>query len=144
LTASTFRRTIRGSAGGTDINTMSQVYTARFNNTFVISKKFDAQLALNYRSPVNSAQGTRSANFNIDFAAKYNVLADRGTITLRVADIFNTLRFDYTDSGVGFATASRFKRESRIAFLGFTYRFGQNQDSRPKRRSEEDAGVGFE
>ena len=144
LTASTFRRLIKGSAGGTDINTVSQVYTARFNNTFVISKKLDAQLALNYRSPVNSAQGTRSANFNIDLAAKYSVLADRGTITLRVADIFNTLRFDYTDSGVGFATDSRFKRASRIAFLGFTYRFGHSPDGRPKRKNEEDAGGGFE
>ena len=144
VTASTFRRLIKGSAGGTDINTVSQVYTARLNNAFTISKKLAAQLALNYRSPVNSAQGTRSANFNIDLAAKYDVLADRGTLTLRVADIFNTLRFDYTDAGAGFATASRFKRESRIAFLGFTYRFGQNQDPRAKPKKDSDDGGGFE
>ena len=144
VTASTFRRLIVGGVGSTAINTASQVYTARLNNTFSISKKLDAQLALNYRSPINSAQGTRSANFNVDVATRYNVLGDRGTITLRVADIFNTLHFNFTSYGADFATASYFKRESRIAFLGFTYRFGQNQDSRPRRKNEEDTGGGFE
>ena len=96
VTASTFRRLIRGGVAGTPINTASQVYTARLNNAFALNKKLGAQLALNYRSPINSAQGTRSANFNVDVAAKYAVLGDRGTVTLRVADVFNTLHFDYT------------------------------------------------
>ncbi|AMJ66251.1 hypothetical protein AXW84_12995 [Hymenobacter sp. PAMC 26628] len=144
VTASTFRRLIRGGVASTPINTASQVYTARLNNTFALSKKLDAQLALNYRSPINSAQGTRSANFNVDVAAKYAVLGDRGTVTLRVADVFNTLHFDYTAYGADFSTASHFKRESRIAFLGFAYRFGQNQTARQKKAAAEDNGGGFE
>ncbi len=145
VTASTFRRLIKGGVASTPINTASQVYTTRLNNTFVLSKRLGAQLALNYRSPINSAQGTRSANFNVDVAAKYNVLGDRGTITLRVADVFNTLHFNFTAYGADFATASYFKRESRIAFLGFAYRFGQNQAARPSKKNEqEDAGGGFE
>ncbi|MGI4869556.1 MAG: TonB-dependent receptor domain-containing protein [Janthinobacterium lividum] len=144
VTASTFRRLIVGGVASTPINTASQVYTTRLNNTFTLSKKLGAQLALNYRSPINSAQGTRSGNYSTDFAAKYAVLGDRGTITLRVADVFNTLHFDFTAYGDNLATYSHFKRESRIAFLGFTYRFGQRQDGRPKRKSEEDEGGGFE
>jgi outer membrane receptor protein involved in Fe transport len=144
VTASTFRRLIKGGVASTPINTASQVYTTRFNNTFNLSKKLDAQLALNYRSPINSAQGTRSANFNVDFAAKYNVLGDRGTVTLRVADVFNTLHYDFTAYGADFSTFSHFKRESRLAFLGFTYRFGQNQDSRTKRKNDQEDGGGFE
>jgi outer membrane receptor protein involved in Fe transport len=144
VTASTFRRLIKGAAAdGTTINTASQVYTTRLNNTFNLSKKLDAQLALNYRSPINSAQGTRSANFNVDVAAKYNVLGDRGTVTLRVADVFNTLHFDYTAYGPNLATFSHFKRESRIAFLGFAYRFGQNQATRQKKEAADENG-GFE
>jgi outer membrane receptor protein involved in Fe transport len=142
-TASTFRRLIKGSSGGVPINTVSQVYTTRLNNVFTLSKRLDAQLALNYRSPINSAQGTRSGNFNVDLAAKYNVLGDRGTLTLRVADIFNTLHFDYTAYGADFATASHFKRESRIAFLGFTYRFGQNRNVKQSRKAKDEDG-GFE
>ncbi|QKG53535.1 outer membrane beta-barrel family protein [Hymenobacter sp. BRD67] len=146
VTASTFRRLIRGSSGVVPINTASQVYTTRLNNTFTLTKQLGAQLALNYRSPINTAQGTRSANFNVDFAARYNVLGDRGTITLRVADIFNTLHFNSTAYGDAFATDQRFKRESRIAFLGFAYRFGQNQAVKPtkNKNDQEDAGGGFE
>ena len=145
LTASTFRRLIKGSADGVPINTASQVYTTRLNNNFTLTKRLGAQLALNYRSPINTAQGTRSANFNVDMAARCNVLDDRGTITLRVADLFNTLHFNSTAYGEAFATDQRFKRESRIAFLGFTYRFGQNQSAKPnKKNDQEDAGGGFE
>ncbi|MBF9144539.1 TonB-dependent receptor domain-containing protein [Hymenobacter properus] len=144
-TASTFRRLIVGaSLDGTPINTASQVFTTRLNNVFTLGKRLDAQVALNYRSPINSAQGTRSGNFNVDFATKYNVLGDRGTLTLRVADIFNTLHFDFTAYGTDLATASHFKRESRIAFLGFTYRFGQNRNAKPDKKQREDEGGGFE
>ena len=145
-TASTFRRLIRGAAGGTVINTASQVYTARLNNSFAPTKRLTLQLALNYRSPVNTAQGQRLARYNVDGAARYNVLGERGTLTLRVADIFNTLRYNNTSFGTDFATISYFKRESRIAFLGFTYRFGQNQSARSTRKEEggDDGGGGFE
>ena len=145
-TGSTFRRTIKGaSVDGTPINTASQVYTARLNNSFAPTKKLGLQLALNYRSPINTSQGTRGANFNVDAAAKYNVLGDKGTFTLRVADVFNTLQFNSTAYGPGLATDIRFKRESRIAFLGFTYRFGQNQaKSSTRKDSVEESGGGFE
>jgi outer membrane receptor protein involved in Fe transport len=139
-TASAFRRTIRGNTSGTAVNTASLAFTGRLNNTFPLSKRLDAQLALNYRSPINSAQGTRGENFNIDLAARYNVLGEHGTFTLRVADIFNTLRFDSRDGGADFATVTRFKRESRIAYLGFTYRFGQGQESRARRKNADEEG----
>ena len=139
-TASAFRRTIRGNTSGTAVNTASLAFTGRLNNTFPISKRVDAQVAVNYRSPINSAQGTRGEAFNIDLAARYNVLGQHGTFTLRVADLFNTLRFDSNDSGAGFATVTRFKRESRIAYLGFTYRFGQTSESRARRKSADDEG----
>ncbi|SET77390.1 outer membrane beta-barrel family protein [Hymenobacter actinosclerus] len=144
--ASTFRRLIRGSAGGVAINTNSQVYTARINNVFTLSKRLDAQLAFNYRSPVNTAQGQRGPRNNVDVATRYTLFGDRATLTLRVADVFNTLRYNNTSSGPDFNTNSRYKRESRIAYLGFAYRFGSNQPGRSKDRKEADdaGGSGFE
>ena len=143
-TASAFRRTIRGSTTGTTVNTASLAFTGRLNNTFSFSKRLDAQLAINYRSPINSVQGMRGENFNVDAAARYNVLGEHGTFTLRVADIFNTLRCDSSDGGADFATVTRFKRESRIAYLGLTYRFGQNAVARAKPKKESDEAGGFD
>lgn len=67
------------------------MYTARLNNNFAPTKKLGIQVELNYRSPINTSQGARSANLNVDAAAKHNVLGDKGAFTLRVADVFNTL-----------------------------------------------------
>ncbi len=139
-TASAFRRTIRGNTTGTTVNTASLAFTGRLNSLLTLSKRCEAQVAVNYRSPINMAQGTRGENFNIDLAARYKVLGERGTLTLRVADVFNTLHFNASDGGTDFNTLTRFKRESRIAYLGFTYRFGQATESRAKRRSADEEG----
>ena len=112
------------------------------------TKKLDLQLSANYRSPVVSAQGQRLTQFSADFAAKQSVLKDKGNITLRVSDIFNTLQFNFNAYGPGFESLARNKRESRIVYLGFTYRFGNAGDNpRNKRKDEQpdDAGGrGFE
>ncbi|MCB2410710.1 outer membrane beta-barrel protein [Hymenobacter lucidus] len=142
-TASAFRRLIRGaSLDGTPIHTASQAYATRLNNTFSPTRKLDLQLAPKYRSPINTSQGQRRQNVNVDVAAKHTVLGNRGSLTLRVADVFNTLRYDFTLTGPGLLTDSRFKRELRMAFLGFAYRFGQNQTSRSPRKSETDEAIG--
>lgn len=139
----TFRRIIRGTGPNTAINTSAQVYSARLNTVVSPIKKLDLQLALNYRSPVNTTQGQRLATFNVDAAAKYTGFGDRGTLTLRVADLFNTQRYGFDTYGPGLTAFSRFKRESRIGFLGFSYRFGQAQATRPKKNEQpEDAGNG--
>ena len=73
------------------------------------------------------------------------MLRDKGSLTLRVSDIFNTLQFNFNASGTGFEALTRNKRESRIAYLGFSYRFGNASPTpRPKRREEAADERGFE
>ncbi|WP_460618690.1 TonB-dependent receptor [Hymenobacter ruber] len=144
--ASAFRRIIKGSVPtNLDFNNSNIVYTGRLNTTVSPTKKLDLQLSANYRSPVVSAQGQRLTQFNADFAAKQSVLKDKGSITLRVSDIFNTLQFNFNAYGPGFESLARNKRESRILYLGFTYRFGNAGESpRPKRKDDQadDSGRG--
>ncbi|GAB3657441.1 TonB-dependent receptor [Hymenobacter agri] len=146
LNASAFRRIIQGSAPtNVDFNTSNVVYTSRLNTTLTPVKQLDVQLSANYRSPVVSAQGQRLTQFNADFAAKYSVLKDKGSITLRAADIFNTLQFNFNAAGAGFESVTRNKRESRIVYLGFSYRFGSGSTvPRPKRKEEPADERGFE
>ena len=94
-----------------------------------------------------TAQGRRQTSFNTDFAAKYTLLPqDRGSLTLRVSDVFNTLRYNFDAYGNGLDAVSYNKRESRVAFLSFSYRFGRDGDATKPRRKEDkdDAGSGFE
>ena len=146
--ASGFRRIVRTSAlANSDFTNSSLVGTARLNSTFTPAKKLDVQVSLNYRSPVATAQGRRLTSFNTDLAAKYSFLAqDRGTLTLRVSDVFNTLQFNFLAYGPGLDATSYNKRESRVAFLNFSYRFGRDGEAAKSKRKEEkeDVGKGFD
>lgn len=144
-TASAFRRIIQGSVANSDITNANFVYTSRINTTITPLKKLDVQVSLNYRSPVVTAQGRRQTSFNVDAAAKYTCLPqDRGSITLRVSDVFNTLRFNFNAYGNGLDAVSYNKRESRVGFLSFSYRFGRDGEAAKPRRKEEQDGGGFE
>ncbi|MCC2545200.1 hypothetical protein LJY25_01990 [Hymenobacter sp. BT175] len=67
---------------------------------------------------------------------------DRGSITLRVADVLNTQQFVVHAHGKGVASDFRFKRESCIGFLDFSYRFGNDQAPiRPRRRTDQPSGT---
>ncbi|WP_460547834.1 TonB-dependent receptor [Hymenobacter daeguensis] len=146
---SAFRRIITGSVPtNVDFNNSNIVYTGRLNTTVSPTKKLDLQLSANYRSPVVSAQGQRLTQLSADFAAKQSVLKDKGSITLRVSDIFNTLQFNFNAYGPGFESLARNKRESRVVFLGFAYRFGnESAGPRPRRKDEpadDGGGKGFD
>ena len=149
LNTSAFRRIIKGSTPtNLDFNNSNFVYTGRLNTTVSPTKLLDLQLSANYRSPVVSAQGQRLTQFNADFAAKQSVLKEKGSITLRVSDIFNTLQFNFNAYGPGFESIARNKRESRIVYLGFSYRFGTATAAPRNKRKDEPAddagGKGFE
>ncbi|AMR29294.1 hypothetical protein A0257_20790 [Hymenobacter psoromatis] len=145
--ASVFRRLVRTTLLASDYTNSNIVGTARLNSTFTPIKKLDIQVSLNYRSPVVTAQGRRLTSVNTDLAAKYSFLPqDRGTITLRVSDVFNTLQYNFLAYAPGLDSRSYNKRESRIAFLNFSYRFGRDGEAAKSKRKEEkdDAGRGFE
>ncbi|GAB3268957.1 outer membrane beta-barrel family protein [Larkinella harenae] len=118
-----FQRSIQASADVPGILTRSnRSWTTRITSNMNPKKGTDIQVALNYRSPFIVAQGTIKGFFNVDLGVKQNVLKGRGTINLRISDIFNTLQFQNESFGPNFVSSSRNKRETRIGFIGFSYR----------------------
>jgi hypothetical protein len=73
-------------------------------------------------------------------------LKGKGTLTFRVNDIFEGMKFKFK-SEVPYKQAGEFHWESRTAYLGFAYRFGsgKNKAKRRKRRDsrETQGGGGF-
>lgn len=115
-------------------------WTTRLNSTMSPWKGTDLQLTMNYRSPFIVAQGTIQGFFNVDIGLKQDVLKGRGAVNFRVSDIFNTLQFRSETFGPNFTSTSRAKRESRIAFIGFSYRLSKQvvRERDRQRRSRED------
>ncbi|WP_234736310.1 outer membrane beta-barrel family protein [Tellurirhabdus bombi] len=140
-----FQRTIQSSPDLPGVLTRTnRSWTARLTSNMSPKKGTDLQVLLNYRSPFIVAQGTIKGFFNVDLGVKQDVLKGRGTINLRVSDIFNTLRFQNESFGTNFVSSTVNKRESRIAFIGFSYRLSRqisrDRDDRDKKENSESAG----
>ncbi|MBK0402732.1 TonB-dependent receptor [Adhaeribacter sp. BT258] len=135
---SAFNYKVSGKPLGVEANSDKFSWLARFNSNFTLPKDLSVQLSVNYRSPQALAQGTRDAIYNTDIALKKDVLHKKGSITLRVSDVFNTLRYNTSITSEDFTYDLFAKRQTRIAFIGFAYRFGNEQDKR--RRPEVNNG----
>ncbi|MGV3540419.1 MAG: TonB-dependent receptor domain-containing protein [Rufibacter sp.] len=118
-------------------------WTSRLNSNFTLPFKTEVQLSLYYRSPTVTVQGERSDMFFTSLSARKEVLKGKGNIILRVQDLFNTMRFDGysygadSDGNRTFEESSRYKPESQIVYLGFSYRFGGNNAKREERNRKE-------
>ncbi|WP_125077732.1 TonB-dependent receptor domain-containing protein [Rufibacter latericius] len=136
VNASGFRYTIDGSEQGLQSNSRLS-WTSRLNSSFTLPHKTEVQLAVNYRSPTATVQGERSSFFMTSLSARKEILKGKGNVILRVQDLFNTMRFNSTSFGNEFEEVARYKPQSQIVYVGFSYRFGNT--AQKKEREERDA-----
>lgn len=131
--AAAFNYKVSGTPLGVEANSSKFSWLGRLNANITLPKDFSGQVSVNYRSPQALAQGTRDAIYNTDVSLKKDVLNKKGSLTLRVSDVFNTLRWNTEISGEGLTYDLQTKRQTRIVTLGFAYRFGEQE----KRRRQE-------
>jgi outer membrane receptor protein involved in Fe transport len=131
-------RNIVSATTGTEADFRNVAFTTRLNTTITPLKGLDVQLTGSYRSAFVTNQGQVAPLYSADVAASKRLLHDRGTLTARVSDVFNMNRFLVDVYGVGLESNISFKRETRVAWLGFSYRFGQG----PAQRRQQPQGGG--
>lgn len=145
-----WRLTANGSAFRRSISTIrnfdhtyrSFSYTSRLNMTVTPVKKLEVQLIGSYASRVVTAYGLGKANYFVDLALRQEVLKDRGSVTVRLSDVFNTLAYNLLAYGEGTESTWHIKRETRIGFVGFNYRFGTGQAQATRVRKQEQTTKG--
>ena len=138
--ATFFQRTIQGNADTPDLLTRTnKSWTGRITSNFRPTRGTAIQVAYNYRSPFIVAQGTISQFTNLDIGVKQDIMKGRGTLSLRISDIFNTLQFQIDSYGSNFQANQLSKRESRIGFIGFSYRLSR-QKTKEKDNDERSDG----
>lgn len=124
---------------GTERTRRNWAWSGRLNTTFTPLPKLDVQVAATYRSATVTNQGRLAPMYGVDVALQKRLFTDRGTLTLRVADIFNTQVIDVRAYGPGLDMYQRLKRETRIGYLGFSYAFGDAK-GKPQRRLQSGGG----
>ena len=131
--ANFFRSIVNGENLGEDFYADVYSWFARINSRMNL-KIFDFQTMYNYRAPRKTTQGRREAFSYVDLALARDVFGDKGTLSLKVSDLFNSRRFRSTSEGDNFYIERQFRRSVTQVTLGFTYRL--NQEKRGERNRE--------
>ena len=126
-----------GVSNGENLEITNSSFNARVSNSFTATKKLKFQLFAMYRGGGEDLQFKVDPMWMINTGASYTVLKGKGTLTFRVNDIFEGMKFKF-DSKVPYNQEGEFHWESRTAYLGFSYRFG-NGKNKAKRRKQRDS-----
>jgi outer membrane receptor protein involved in Fe transport len=109
--------------GNLNKGTQDVIFTSEQN--FVISKSLTAVISGRYESPSFYGVNQFKSNYFVNAAIGKQLFNNRGSLRLNVTDIFNTLRDRTTTDYQNLDMTNKDKKESQVARLTFTYRFGK-------------------
>jgi len=85
-------------------------------------------------------QGTMETMLSTDLAYSRPVLSDKGRLTLKISDLFNTRRFGIDTSGANFEKSFFYKRQTQTINLSLSYNFGDQSNNKQRRSGSRDGG----
>ncbi|MCC5917908.1 MAG: TonB-dependent receptor [Cryomorphaceae bacterium] len=136
-----FYRRLFGENIQADLNNEGRSWTTRGNANYSPTDKWSFQLSVFYWGPGPTPQGRRLGIFGTDIGAKYDFWNKKASVSLRISDIFNTRRFRLEIEDPAFVNTLMFNRETQIAFLSFTYKFGRDDKrTRDERKGRNGGG----
>ena len=114
--------------------------SARISNSFTASKRLNFQVFAMINAPERGIQFERKTMWMLNIGSSYTILDGKGTVSLRINDIFNGMRFKF-DSFEPYEQNGQFKWESRTVYLGFDYRFGNGKNRALQRKRRDNNEV---
>ncbi|MEI6575823.1 MAG: outer membrane beta-barrel family protein [Bacteroidota bacterium] len=143
ISGSYFKSEVKGNDNTTtDLTNSNYSWNMRLNSNMTLPKKIMFQLTANYRGPQVNLQGTMDPVYSMDIAFRKDFLHDKASVSFRLSDVFKTNKFGNHSSGPGFSADMERWRESRVAYLGFTYKFGKNQLIQKRGKKDNSGGEG--
>jgi len=125
-----------GKIGNASLSDGRPAANARSNNTFTFKKGWAAELNANYFTGGRYGYSISEPQWGIALGGQKTVMKGKGTVRLNVSDIFwtNLPRANITYEG-RYVENFRAYRDTRVANLSFTYRFGNNKVQAARRRT---------
>ncbi len=115
----------------------ANAFNARLNSNFKVTNNFRLNLFGFYRGPVDGIQMNSKEMYKIDAGARYSMLKNKLTFSLRVNDIFDTMKYTF-DSQYPFPQKGQFYWESQNVYFGVNYIFGGSKNKAMQRKYRED------
>ncbi len=137
LNFSYFRNKIDGESDGTVMTNDNYSWTSKFNTNIYFTKSTMMQFNVMYRGPMVTPQGEMAQMAGCDIAFKQDLWKEKASLSIRVSDIFNTMKFQNTNSGETYTAKMVRKRETRNAFFTFTYKIGSGAKQKQRKVIQE-------
>ena len=93
LSFSYFRTVINGSNINTTLSNSNYSWTSKLNTLINLPQNIAVQIFGNYRGAMVTPQGSTKPTYSVDFAMKKDILQKKASIGLRLADVFNTMKW---------------------------------------------------
>lgn len=135
-----------GYALGSYVEVQSLATNVRMNNMFKVTEDISLQLFGMYRGARRVVQYEFLPMYMVSAGFSWDLFDDNATVSFRVNDIFNTMKFQFESINYYPVTGS-FYWESRTANLSFSYQFKSGEVKTRKRKQRDDhtmsGGEGF-
>lgn len=134
-----FKTIIKGGSNG-EFDNNSYNWSTKFMTGLTFPKLFDVQISYFYSGKILTAQGNLEPFQSMDLAIKKDFFEKKASLSFRVSDLFNTMKFAYFSNTPDFITNFVRKRDTRAAYLTLSIRLGteQNHQQRKKKNEHED------
>ncbi len=133
--ASLYYATYTGNIANTSITNVGNVnFNINSVNTFNITSTLSAELSGNYRAKEVYAYETVKPTWYVNAGVQKKLFNNKATLKLNINDIFWTNRARATAVFTGYVESFDVRRETRVATIAFTYKFGKNSVPGYKRR----------
>jgi iron complex outermembrane receptor protein len=130
-----FYNHFNGSLGGTALDKGRAVADLRTNNTFTFKKGWTAELSGNYNTGGQYGFMVTRPQWGVGAGVQKTFWQGKGLLRFNVTDIFWTNLPRATITYDNYIEIWRAYRETRVANLTFTYRFGSNKVLQARRRT---------
>jgi iron complex outermembrane recepter protein len=124
-----------GELGATTLDNGKPSFDIRTNNTFTFKKGWTAELNANFSSGGQYGFMVFDPQWGVATGVQKTVLKNKGTVRFNITDIFWTNLPKAVITYNNYIEKWHAFRETRVANLTFTYRFGKNTVAQARRRS---------
>lgn len=129
---------IDGTNIGTQFKTDAFSYNGKLNTNFTLWKNSILQLSGSYQSPTYSPLIKNYGQYYFDASFRQVLFNKKVILSIRCSDLLHSQRRKYDLIGSNYYTTSNFTRQSRIIWVGISYRpFGNNKKNEALEEDED-------
>lgn len=140
LSVNLYHSTIQGTALLDNKSHSAWQASSKFTSFMTLPKDWTIQFSGQYFAPWLDLQTTMFPSYWFDLAVKKDVLQKRGTINIRVGDVFSTGGWGHTTYTRQMSREVNSRRISPTITVGFSYKINNGLRQKPQVEEEEDSG----